>query len=641
MENGSTPEPVAADKVNLWSDEPSPEDLLAFDALALTLVGPLLDDALAPLALGVSGSWGSGKSTLLNLIATHLANESSAHAKVLVVPTQPWRYDPGVGAKESLIGEVLGALQAELEEMSGPKEKAASLLKRLSDRVDWAKAIKVAAKAGIAMQIPSVDQILELIKFGSTESSESVTRGLEEFRSEFADLMSSDELVHVKSVVVLVDDLDRCLPRTVVESLEAIRLFLAVPKMSFVIAADEDRVADALRVEFPPPREQNDRARDSDHEDPAELYLHKIVQTTLPIPALNRFDTQAYIVLLQVQGGPKREHLSRLIGVCNELRKLGKSLDDLEPDDAKLLAEELQFAARLTPVLYDKLRGNPRRIKRFLNDLALRRTVARRRGIDLDAAVVAKLMILEVLFKDDFEQVLEWLGRGELRTQITELERVAGRPEAKAGSSSDAPVADSSVEPSALEKKPAKKSIGGEAQPVKSETQYGESLLRWAKLPPALSGLDLVPYLHLAASFQASLILDQGLPERLRDIAANLLGSTRREREAVGLADLQALQPRDVEELVGYVGRVLRDQPAQQKIAVTALLRIARESAAGAPHAAKALESMPIGDVSFATPMLFRSDDYPEILAVLARWRERSSDPQVKAAIDEVVRTEG
>ena len=65
--------------------------------------------------------------------------------------------------------------------------------------------------------------------------------------------MESPELGHIKRVVVLVDDLDRCLPPTVIETLEGIRLFLAVPKMSFVIAADEDRVADAIRTRYEKP----------------------------------------------------------------------------------------------------------------------------------------------------------------------------------------------------------------------------------------------------------------------------------------------------------------------------------------------------------------------------------------------------
>lgn len=46
--------------------------------------------------------------------------------------------------------------------------------------------------------------------------------------------------------MVLVDDLDRSLPDTVVETPEAIKLFLSVKKMAFVFAADEENVASAI-----------------------------------------------------------------------------------------------------------------------------------------------------------------------------------------------------------------------------------------------------------------------------------------------------------------------------------------------------------------------------------------------------------
>ena len=88
----------------------------------------------------------------------------------------------------------------------------------------------------------------------------------------------------------------------------------------------------------------------------------------------------------------------------------------------------MQFAARMTPILYEKLRGSPRRVKRFLNDLNVRSAVAERRGIELDDSVVAKLMVLELLLSDEFEMVLDWLARGELRRQLTRLEEIAGRP---------------------------------------------------------------------------------------------------------------------------------------------------------------------------------------------------------------------
>ena len=86
------------------------------------------------------------------------------------------------------------------------------------------------------------------------------------------------------------------------------------------------------------------------------------------------------------------------------------------------------FAERLTPILYEKLRGNPRRIKRFLNDLRVRQSIATRRGIDLQADIVAKMMVLEQLLPVEFERVLAWLARGTLRSEMSRLEEAAGQP---------------------------------------------------------------------------------------------------------------------------------------------------------------------------------------------------------------------
>src|SRR5439155_13888430 len=165
--------------------------------------------------------------------------------------TDPWRYDPSVGAKETLIGEVLTALSGEVKESEGTVGKAKKLLVKLKNRVDWSKAIQVAAKASLAFQLPSVDDLTSLVKTDAEQPGTAESRGLAEFHAEFKELMDSPELAHLTRVVVLVDDLDRRLYPTVVDTLETIRLFLAVPKMAFVIAADERRVADALRDRFP------------------------------------------------------------------------------------------------------------------------------------------------------------------------------------------------------------------------------------------------------------------------------------------------------------------------------------------------------------------------------------------------------
>jgi hypothetical protein len=40
----------------LWSDEPDDVDLLAFSAVAETAMDAILDEALDPVAIGISGS---------------------------------------------------------------------------------------------------------------------------------------------------------------------------------------------------------------------------------------------------------------------------------------------------------------------------------------------------------------------------------------------------------------------------------------------------------------------------------------------------------------------------------------------------------------------------------------------------------
>ena len=424
----------------LWSDEPSKIDFLAARAIAETVSDAVLDDALDPLAIGLSGPWGSGKTTVLELIKADLDSRSEPEAaKILTVRTDPWRYDPAVGAKESLIGEVLDAISAELterlknvEESKGQKIK--KLIKKLSDRVDWAKAVKLAAKSSLTLQLPGVDDVLNLIREPAPEVTDAKDepRGLAGFKAEFAELLATDEMAHVRRVAVLVDDLDRCLVDTVVETLEAIRLFLSVDGMAFVIAADEDRVADAIRTRLPEWSMPAERPDDEDAlpaEPPSKLYLHKLVQTTVPLPALGAFDTESYVLLLQLQNRVEDRltdtQLKAVIAECQRLRTVG-ALDDLKAPDGFDVQHELSFARRLMTILYEKLRGNPRRIKRFLNDLNIRRSIAARRGIKLDFDVVAKLMVLEVLLPDQFQSVLSWLRTGELRDRLDALETQPG-----------------------------------------------------------------------------------------------------------------------------------------------------------------------------------------------------------------------
>ena len=456
-------------------------------------------------------------------------------------------------------------------------------------------------------------------------------RNLDEFRQEFAALLSDDQLHHLRRVVVLVDDLDRCLSDTVVDTLETMRLFLSVPKMSFVIAADEDRVADALRGRYPA-----DVGSVGDAEEPARLYLHKIVQTTLRLPALSRFDTEAYLLLLLLQGRIEDEltdaQFEQVLETCTELRIAGESIDSIKVPSTLDIAPEMQFAARMTPILYEKLRGSPRRVKRFLNDLNVRSSIAARRGIELDASVVAKLMVLELLLPEEFELVLGWLARGELRRQLARLEEVAGRTgptanlegiEDEASLDSESKMPRSKNGKSTLEEP---EDAGGE------DDRFTDNLVRWAKLQPSLENIDLSPYLHLAASFSGTPLIDAGLPERLRDVAASLLSSSRASQKSVTDGDIQVLTTPDVRALIEHLGRMARDRSGDLLSGVAAILRVAKLADA-APLAESALLGIPASEIKAPVVLLFSGDGAFTFRTVLERWKAGTNEPTVKKAI--------
>ena len=271
----------------LWSDNPAELDLLGFADVTAPIAEAVLRDKLDPVTVGIEGDWGSGKSSILAILGEQLEGDKS----VVVIPTHPWEYDPATDPKATLIGEVLNAVRKEAVERQGGWDKLSETVqdrfKSLARRVKVSKVIKLAANSVLSMGLPKIDEVLDL--FGEEESvvEEPTLQG---FRDEFAKLMQ--ELPEIERVVVLVDDLDRCLPGTVVATLEAVKLFLSVPKMAFVLAADRRTVSLAIATQYEPSPQAAEMGRQ---------YLEKIVQIPVRVPALGRAETEAYLALLMLE----------------------------------------------------------------------------------------------------------------------------------------------------------------------------------------------------------------------------------------------------------------------------------------------------------------------------------------------------
>lgn len=608
---------------SLWSDEPATQDLLAFRAVAETAADAIFDDGLDPVAIGLSGAWGSGKTSVLELIKSEITKRSpNGDRRVLVIPTQPWLYDPAVGPKESLIAEVLGALGREFNEADPVGKTGLDAFRKLVRKVNWSKAVKMAARTAITMQLPNIDDVFGLVS-DEPESLDS-EKGMAAFREDFGKLLADPALAHLSRVVVLVDDLDRCLPDTVVETLEAIRLFLSAKGMSFVIAADEDRVAEAIQQKF------KTAAPNNGDEDPAKLYLHKIVQTTIPLPALSRFDTEAYLFLLLAKAelGDQEAAFAAFVATCDQLRIDGGSLDDLDVVDGSALADNLITATRLTPILYEKFHGNPRRIKRFLNDLNVRQAVARRRGFKLEPDAVAKLMVLERILTEDFKIVLGWLASNQLRDKLDALDIAANGRVVETEDATPEPYEDGAPK----EGRDKKKSAAPEPEPARDD-DFSDTLRRWAKLPPVLDATAIAGYLYLAASFAKIEVIDTGLPERLRDLAVALTSSLKLDRAGVSDGTLKLLPEGDAQILIDHLGRLTRDQPSLQKFTVESLLRFAAQQPATQPNIVAALRSLPAAHVEPATIIKLRPLDQTVYRPVLETWRGGSDDQQLQQSV--------
>lgn len=510
----------------LWSDNPTALDLLGFADVAAPISEAVLRDKLDPVTVGIEGDWGSGKTSMLDLLAAELREDAS----VVVVQTHPWEYDPATDAKATLIAEVLTAIHQEAEKRKALTDALREKFKSLAKRVRVSKAIKLAVNSVLSLGLPKIEELLGLFDDEAETVPDPTLQG---FRGEFKDLMR--EMSEVQRVVVLVDDLDRCLPETVVATLEAVKLFLSVPKMAFVLAADRRAVAHAVATKyFPSPRA----------EELGRQYLEKIIHIPVRVPALGRAETETYLALLMLQRHLDSTGLLPLIEHCNSRRAAGEGriLDKLPQEGLNADAKsDLQLAAMLAPILYERLGGNPRRLKRFLNSYWIRDTVARKRGVALQPNALAKLMVLEHVEDSAFATVLGWLREGVLSDRLKVLES------------------------------------GGDGVEGPGGTSIPDVLRSWAKINPPLSKVELDSYLRLAAALRSQVGPEAGLPREVSELVEAALSSSASTRKDAVNKRIPAAPQQTRLAVARFLVDFVKSNPDRQADVAPALGKLAEE----------------------------------------------------------------
>jgi predicted KAP-like P-loop ATPase len=610
----------------MWPDNDTDRDFLNFSGVAGTVAEIIVQANGRPISIGVSGAWGVGKSSMIRLIRSSLTKRAENNERDFIfVEFNAWLYQGYDDARAALMEVIASALSKEAKERKKGVEKSSELL----ERINWFRAAKLVAGSAVAlsMGLPPVGLIGEAWAVGKQLVAGEVT---EEIVGEAEDVaedvggaakglikpkkkkVSPPQQIHLLrqtfeetleamgvTLVVLIDDLDRCLPETTISTLEAIRLFLFLDNTAFVIAADDAMIKHAVRRHF--------EGVDDEH---VTNYFDKLIQLPIRVPPLGTQEVRAYMMLLFVENSTLEPSVKENIRakICERLGQTwqGKRVDrafvqSLHNKFADELIGQFDTADRLAPLMTTAsgIVGNPRLIKRFLNALAIRMAISRSHGVGVDEAVLVKMLLFERL------------GNPKAYAALT-----------KAVSES------SDGKPRLLAEWEDKAQAG---QELTLEAPWDDPfVLEWLTLPPAIGDRDLRGALYVSRE-HAPLITAQ---DRLSAEAAELLSALLEHPEmAASLKDRLVKLPRA--EITVVMDRLLDRAGQEQEWGVPPVLEAAlvaaeADPAQGARLAAFLLNRPPSQIKPNIVPKI---GDQPWANGVLDGWDKANVSGPVKTAI--------
>lgn len=560
----------------MWADTETDVDYINFSSVADSVVELIEQAQGKPLSVGVSGAWGVGKSSLVMLTKDALERREREHArdqgikdddfvsKYVFVSFNAWLYQGYDDARAALMESIAVKLAKVAEDRKTGIEKTQDFLRR----IDWFRLASLTAgsAAALALGLPPIGLIGQFASLFSRgrkngvdddlieDAQDAITEGAKQAKGLLKGKPAQDESPRQRiqalrdsfvaalhelgvTLVVLIDDLDRCLPETAVSTLEAIRLFLFLEGTAFVIAADDQMIKHAVKKHFDQPDDSL-----------VTNYFDKLIQVPIRVPTLGTQEVRAYMFLLFVHNstldGEARERIR--IAVCERLAKTWQGLridrafiQSLGVDLPNELVAQLDTADRLTPIMATAsgIAGNPRLVKRFLNALSVRMAVARNQGVAVDEAALAKLLLFERLAPPELYR--------ELAASITNS--VDGKPHLLDGWEPEDPSvasttstgsndpadsrdhADSAAAPGSASKETSStgRTEGDDpAQPkvARIPEKWTTSFTKeWLALPPRLADIDMRGALYVSREHLPILTVEDGLSSTAAELLQALI----------------------------------------------------------------------------------------------------------------------
>lgn len=466
----------------MWKDIETSEDLLGYRFHAKLLKEIVLDKSMLPTSIGIFGNWGYGKSSLMLLMEKEINEEITKQVaeennpRILQVRFNGWQYESYETTKYSLIQVLLDSVEKYLSDNRDIFDKLDIILKRINllklgvlllKKYVWDK-----IPNAIKSNLPTADDLKKCVgvdditKFQNEFQNEHTSLFVTKFRTLLESIVEDAKF---DSIIVYIDDLDRCSGEKMIECIEAIKLFLNVKNTAFVLGADERMVERAIKEHYPE-IEQDKRQIYSPFSD----YLEKLIQIPYRLPRLSLNEQYTYILFLLLK--------SKYPNFFNAVIKDYNDYKNKEPfgnyDAEKMRAAlgenkipDVEALIPIIPMMTRFLNGSPRQLKRFLNTFDLRMRMVQVANIrEIEPTVLAKLMLLEYNFKYQrlFESLygMQLLGDG-IIDKIGEVEECARQ----------------------------KKKLNDKRW---QEWEEDNLVLDWLSLSPSLSGVNLKEYFWIA-----------------------------------------------------------------------------------------------------------------------------------------------
>lgn len=529
----------------LLSDNETKVDMLNNRAIAKTIADLIKECDVRPISIGVHGDWGAGKSSILAMVEDELTGQNSG---IECIRFNGWKHQGFEDAKIALMSAII----SEITEKRKPSAKAKDILKKLWKNINWLSIAKVAGSVSFsaATGIPPIGLLCNLItdlKDSITDKEKveitiesvgkylsdakifediSLAKEFSEFQKSFVDLLEESK---IKKLVVLIDDLDRCLPNVTIETLEAVRLFMFTESTAFVVAADEAMIEYAVRKHFPDLSDEDDVRTGFEC---SKRYLEKLIQVPFRIPALGEVESGMYITLLLIgsclqEKSPEFNEL--LDAAIDKMKKpwenLGftvEQLKDVLNKEYSSVANEITVSNQIADILAKNTQGNPRKIKRFINMLLLRQKIADARGFgdSIQIPILAKMMLAEYFFVDEYKKIASLTDDNGRCDLLHMFEKKLLEPLKEDEISTEAP---KSIESTKIKSAPIE--IVNEKDKDLEQWKSNVDFTTWVSNEPLLGEIDLRPYFFVSKE-KEDFFFEQVKSDQLRILISKLMGGT-------------------------------------------------------------------------------------------------------------------